>query len=97
MSLFEKAYSLFAIIFATVFIVLVFNVPSFQQLNKLLPLTAISLTVNIGLMFIIFKDIYSREFKNPNQKYIWFALILFVWPAVLIYLPIYGFKRRTKQ
>lgn len=97
MSLIEKAYSLFAIIFATVFLVLVFNVPSFQQLTMLLPLTAISLIVNIGLMFVVFKDIYLREFKDPNQQYIWFALILFVWPAVLIYLPIYGFKGRMKH
>lgn len=96
MSLIEKAYSIFAIIFATVFIFLVFNVPSFQQLNILLPFTTISLIVNIGFMFVVFKDIYSREFKDPNQKYIWFALILFIWPTVLIYLPIYGFKSRIE-
>lgn len=97
MSIFEKAYSIIAILFATVFLVLVFNVPSFQQLKILLPFTGVSLIVNIGLMFVVFKDIYSREFQNPNQKYIWFALILFIWPAVLIYLPLYGFKSRMKH
>lgn len=97
MSLLEKLYSIFAIVFATGFIVLIFNVPSFQQLDRLLPLTAISLIVNIGLMFVVFKDIYSREFKNSTQKYIWFSLILFIWPAVLIYLPLYGFKDRAKH
>lgn len=94
MNTLEKIFSIFAIIFAVSFLILIFTVPQLQQLSILLPLTGVALVINIGLMFVIFKDIYFRTFSNPNQKFVWFALILFLWPSVVFYLVLYGFKPR---
>lgn len=91
----EKIYSVFAVITVVAFFILISLVPQARELSILLFLTAIAFAVNIGLLFIVFKDIYFRKFANPTSKYIWFALILFLWPTVLIYLPLYGFRARA--
>ncbi len=94
MKTWEKLYSLFAIIFSAAFITLLILLPQYRQIKILLPLSFLGLISNIIFMFLVFRDIFFRKFNNPNQKYIWFALILFLWPSVLIYLPKYGFKSR---
>ncbi len=94
MSNLEKIYSVFAVIMAIAFFTVLFLVPQARELSTLLILTAMAFVVNIGLMFVVFKDIYFRNFTNPTSKYIWFALILFIWPSILIYLPLYGFRTR---
>ncbi len=94
MTTIEKIYSVFAVLMAIAFFALISLVPQTRELSTLLVLTAIAFAVNIGLMFVVFKDIYFRKFTNPTSKYIWFALILFLWPSVLIYLPLYGFRTR---
>lgn len=94
MSTLEKIYSAFAVIMAIAFFTVISLVPQTRELSNLLILTAVAFAINIGLMFVVFKDIYFRKFANPTSKYIWFALILFLWPTVLIYLPLYGFRTR---
>jgi hypothetical protein len=50
--------------------------------------------VNVGLLFVVFKDIFSRAFSSPWQKYFWLLIIFLCMPAVIIYLPMYGFRKR---
>lgn len=52
----------------------------------------------LGLVFIIIviRDIYKRNFENPNSKTTWAILIILFWPSVFIYLPKYGFKPRNE-
>ncbi len=90
----EKIFSIFAVFFALGLIATLSLYPELRQLKILLPLSLVGVTVNIGLMFIVLRDIFYRSFTNPMAKYIWVAVILFFWPAVLYYLPRYGFRSR---
>jgi hypothetical protein len=94
MTTFEKTYSVLAIFFACALIqVLIFH-PEYRQIHTLLPISLLGLLVNIGLMYIVFHDVYLRRFTNPAQRIIWIAILLVFWPAILIYLPMHGFHKR---
>ena len=94
MNTLEKIYSVCAVIFAIGLIAALLLIPETRHLKLLLPLSLTGLAINIGLMFIILYDILHRNFTTPNAKYIWIAIILLFWPAVLYYLPKYGFRKR---
>lgn len=96
MSSFEKIFSIFAIIFAIGLLSALVVLPQTRELNILLPLSFAGFTINIIFMFMILRDILSRSFDTQGQKYIWLAIILLFWPAVLYYLPKYGFKPRQR-
>ena len=97
MNIFEKIYSVLAIIFTAGFIASLIYFPQLRQLNHLLPLSLLGLVINIGLMFTVLQDIYKRQFNSQRKKYFWIALILLFWPAILYYLPRYGFHPRLGQ
>ncbi len=90
----EKLYSIFAVLFVIALFLILASSPASRQLKVLLPITFVGLIVNIIFMFIVLRDAFLREFKTTGQKFLWVILILFFWPAVLIYLPRYGFKSR---
>lgn len=94
MNFFEKIYSILAVIVAAALIAALVLVPELRYPEKLLPLCTVGLLINIGLMFVILRDIFSRRFSSLGQKYLWLAMILLFWPSVLIYLPKHGFKPR---
>ena len=90
----EKIFSVFAVCFAIGLLTALTIYPEIRELRVLLPLSLAGVTINIGLMFVVLRDIVCRSFKHPMAKYIWIAVILFFWPAVLYYLPKHGFKSR---
>lgn len=94
MNILEKIFSVFAVFFAIGLITALTVYPEVRELRILLPLSLAGVAINIGLMFVVLRDILYRKFKNPMAKYIWIAVILFLWPAVLYYLPKHGFKSR---
>ena len=94
MNLLEKLYSIFAVLFAIGLLASLFLLPEVRQLNILIPVSLLGMAVNIGLMFVVLRDIFYRKFTNPAGRYIWMAAILIFWPTVLYYLPRYGFKKR---
>lgn len=94
MNTWEKIYSIFTLIFLAALVLCFFLFPQHRTLEVLIPMSLLGLIVNILFMCIIFRDIHIRPFPSQNQRYIWFALILFLWPSVLVYLPRYGFKQR---
>lgn len=94
MSRSEKILCLLALIINAAIFTLIALYPQLRQITLLIPISLVGLICNVGLMFIVFRDISLRRFPSSNHKYIWFALILFVWPAVLVYLPLFGFKKR---
>jgi hypothetical protein len=93
-NIWEKLYSIFVLALLTALVALFILAPQYRTLETLIPLSLLGLLANIIFMYIIFKDIYMRSFSTQNQKYIWFALILFIWPTVIFYLPRHGFKKR---
>jgi beta-lactamase regulating signal transducer with metallopeptidase domain len=68
--------------------------PNVRQPSVLLPLASIGLAVNVVLMIVVLRDIMQRHFANPTDKYLWLALVLLVWPAIVVYLVRHGFKAR---
>ncbi len=95
MNSFEKMFSVFAVIFAFALLIVLIMYPETRQLYVLLPITLIGLLVNIGLMFVVLHDVFVRPFSPSSRKYFWMVVILLFWPAVLYYLPKYGFKTRN--
>lgn len=95
MNIFEKTYSIFAIIFAGILIVCLALFQELRELNYLLAVCSVGFAVNIGLMFIVLRDIFLRPFGNQNIKYLWLVLVLLIWPTIIYYLPKYGFRPRV--
>ncbi len=91
----EKFYSIFAVLFVAALILILALYPESRQLKILLPISFVGLIINIVFMFIVLRDIFLRNFKTTGQKFLWVFLILFFWPAVLVYLPKFGFKPRN--
>ena len=94
MNRFEKIFSICAVVFAAGLLTALLMVPETRQLKFLLPLILTGMIINIGLMFIVLHDIFHRNFTTQNAKYIWIGAVLLFWPAILYYLPKYGFKKR---
>lgn len=94
MSILEKVFSLFAVFFGIGLIAVITIYPQTREFKVLLPLSFAGVAINIGLMFVVLRDILYRNFTQPMAKYVWIAVILLFWPAVLYYLPRHGFKSR---
>lgn len=94
MTIKEKLYSIFAVLFVIAFFIILALFPKTRQLTILLPITMVGLMVNIIFMFIVLRDILLRQFESTGQKILWVVLILFFWPSVLVYLPKFGFRPR---
>lgn len=94
MSLSEKLFSIFGICYITgLALALVFS-QEIRQLPYLLPLSCIGVAVNMGMLYVVFKDIFNRRFAHTYSKYLWVVLIFLFIPAIIIYLPMHGFQRR---
>jgi len=94
MTTLEKLYCIFAVAFALIFLAILYLMPESRRLGSLLPAGLAGVAVNIGLIFIVLKDILSRRFRTSATRYLWIGVILLFWPAVLYYLPRYGFRKR---
>ncbi len=90
----EKIFSILAIIYITGLAAFLITNPSIRELKYLLPLSLIGVSLNAGLLFVVFKDIFSRSFSPAGLKYFWTVIIFLFMPAILVYLPLYGFRKR---
>ena len=95
MILSEKIYSVFGLLFAAGLLAMLVMVPETRQPSLLLPLSFLGLLVNVGLMFVVFKDVFTRWQFDRKRKIFWTTLLLLFWPAILIYLPLHGFRSRS--
>jgi hypothetical protein len=94
MNIFEKTYSLLAILFEIGLVSFFLLRPEYQLLSLLLPASLVGLLINTILIFLIFHDIYRRSFAAPKAKVVWVVVILLFWPASILYLLKYGFQPR---
>lgn len=94
MSTFEKLYAIFAVLFGIVLISGLILLPEMRQLHFLLPASGLGLIVNVLLMFIVFRDIVLRPFSSKKERFIWGGVLLLFWPAIVVYLPLHGFRSR---
>ncbi len=91
----EKICSFLAVAFAIALVSSLILIPDLHQPNRLLPLCLAGFTVNIALMFIVIKDIFSRSFNQAGTRFIWLGLVLLMWPSIIFYLFLHGFKPRN--
>lgn len=94
MSVPEKVYAFLAIVFEIGLVAFILTQPQYRHLSFLLPASFAGLVVNTILLFLIFRDIWLRSFPNPRAKFIWGGVILFIWPAAIIYLLLHGCRKR---
>lgn len=94
MSSTEKIFSGLAICYITGLSALLVLSPSARELNYLLPLSLLGVGFNVGLLYVVFKDILSRSFSSSGVKYFWVIIIFIFLPAIIIYLPRHGFRKR---
>ena len=92
MSTFEKLFSIISLCCLLGLTAVLFYIPAARSISILLPLGFVAILFNAGLLFIVFKDIFTRPFPSDSKRYFWALLIFFFIPAVLVYLPKYGFK-----
>ena len=90
----EKYYSLMALGYIAGLAFFLTASPGAREMKYLLPLSLFGVAVNAGLLFVVFKDIFSRSFSSSSKKYFWVLAILLFMPAVIIYLPMHGFRKR---
>lgn len=88
----EKIYSVFAVLFAFSLLTVLTISPELRVFKNLIIACLAGMVVNIGLLFIVLKDIFTRPFTEPNRKYFWLVMVLLVWPSILYYVPKHGFK-----
>lgn len=94
MNIFEKVYSIMAVLFAAGLLSILVAVPELRQFNQLLMACLLGLLVNIGLMFIVLRDIFLRRFADQNRRFFWLVMVLLIWPSIIYYLLRHGFRPR---
>jgi len=94
MSLLEKTFSIIALCYIISLALFLVFYPAARDVTILLPLSLLGVGFNAGLLFVVFKDIFSRRFASPARKIVWAAVIFLFMPALLLYLPLHGFRRR---
>lgn len=95
MNIFEKVYSSLAVLFAAGLLSILAAIPELRQFNQLLMSCLLGLLVNIGLMFIVLRDIFLRRFADQNRRFFWLAMVLLFWPSIIYYLLRHGFRPRA--
>jgi hypothetical protein len=94
MSTSEKIYSAMAICYLAGMILFLLLFPSAREIKYLLPLALLGIAVNAGLLFVVLRDILSRSFSSWWRKYFFVVIVFLFLPAVIIYLPLHGFKKK---
>lgn len=84
-----------AVVFALGLVSMLLLFPELRQLDRLLAICLLGMVVNSGLLVIVLRDIFLRRFNNPNMRFIWIAVVLFIWPSILYYLLRHGFRPRN--
>lgn len=94
MSSLEKLLAVSTLVYITGMAVVLILYPESRSIAILLPLALIGVICNAVLLFVVFKDIFTRTFDQSSTRYFWALLIFFFIPAILVYLPRHGFKSR---
>lgn len=65
-----------------------------QHFYTIMPFHIFGMVIGIPMLIILFRDLYKREFPNPNTKVTWTILFLQFWPSIPVYLYKHGFRPR---
>ena len=95
--LFVIFYWTYMLLYACCFILLVTTGWIVRWFPVVMPFHFFGMFLGIPLLFVVFRDIYKRDFPNPNMKVTWTILILMFWPTILVYLYKHGFRTRQSN
>ncbi len=94
----EKAFMIFywcyILIYGCCFVYLGVTDKLRDLFHVVMPFHFFGMAIGIPMLIILFRDLYKREFPNPNSKITWTILILMFCPSILVYLYWYGFRTR---
>jgi heme/copper-type cytochrome/quinol oxidase subunit 3 len=87
-------YGVYIFVYACCFITLAVVGPTQRGFFLLLPFHIFGMVIGIPLLIIVFRDLYKRDFPNPNSKVTWTILMLMFSPSIIVYLYKHGFRPR---
>lgn len=91
----EKAFLLFYAAYVLVYIPCFFLLVA-DHFWQIMPFHLLGTALGIPVLIIVFRDLYIRQFPNPNTKVTWGILVLVLPPSIIVYLYKHGFRPRTK-
>lgn len=94
MNRFEKLFSLVGLLFIPLITGILIVIPAASMFIVMLPMALLGVLINVALLYVVFKDIFSRSSHQESTRYLWVMATLLVLPTVIIYLVKYGFKPR---
>ena len=91
----EKAFAIFywsyIAIYVPCFIAMIVSGAMDRYFFTILSFHLFGMLIGIPLLSILIRDIYLREFPNPNSKVTWVIAILVFWPSIPFYLYYHDF------
>jgi len=100
MGRFERFFAIWTIgylsAYAPVFVAVIVT-PDWRNdfIKHLVPFHVLGMVQNFAFLFLMIRDLYKRDFPNPNSKLTWLLLILHVAPiSWVLYLYKYGLRPR---
>jgi hypothetical protein len=99
MNRYEKGFVVFYFLYILIYVPCFILFVSFRPNDFLwiLPFHFFGMAIGVAMLVIVFRDLYKRDFPNPNSKLTWAILMLMLWPSILVYLYKYGFRPRIAK
>ena len=94
----EKGFSIFywtyLLLYIGCFILLAATGWMEHAFPLVIPFHVLGMLLGLVMLFVVIRDIYKRDFPDPNTKVTWTILILMFMPSILVYLYQHGFRPR---
>lgn len=93
----EKAFSVFYFVYMLIYMSCFFLLMP-RHFEEIFPFHILLMVLGLVLIIIVIRDIYKRDFPNPNTKVTW-TILIFVAAGIAIwfYLFMHGFKPRPNK
>ena len=98
MNRYEKAFTIFywtyTLSYLCCFFTLFLTDPQGRYFHIVIPFHFFGMAIGLPMLIVLFRDLYKRNFPNPNTKVTWTILFLMFWPSIPVYLYKHGFRPR---
>jgi hypothetical protein len=92
----EKAFCVLYIVYMLIYMpCFILLMP--RHFEAVFPFHILGMFLGLVLIIIVMRDIYKRDFPNPNTKVTWTILIFVTGIAIFPYLFLHGFKSRPNK
>ena len=91
----EKAFCVLYIVYMLIYWPFFLLIPRYFE--EIFPFHILLMVLGLVLIIIVMRDIYKRDFPNPNTKVTWTILIFVTGIAIFPYLFLHGFKPRPNK